>query len=279
MKFKIIYGVDFSGAKEAGRNIWIAAIRPRGKRYELVELHNLGRLCGTDERDAALAHLVNMIRSSRSALWGIDAPFGLPIEVMDSGMRWPGQLKLVGGWQDGAHALGIWCLNRAKILGGANHIRRVTDTQVLTPFDCYHYRIIYQTFHAMRDVLLPLSRSRGTAVPPFQYPKVMRAERVVVETCPSSTLKRLRLPHQNYKQPAGGPLTAKRRRTRGAILARLSRHVRISPIHRRQIMRNPGGDAIDAVLAALGAAQAWQTTDHAAVARHPRHPREGFIYA
>jgi hypothetical protein len=180
---------------------------------------------------------------------------------MDDGMRWPGQLKLVGGWRDGAHALGIWCLNRAKALGGANHIRRVTDTQVLTPFDCYHYRIIYQTFHAMRDVLLPLSHSRGTAVLPFQYSRLPRASRVIVEACPSSTLKRLSLPHQNYKQPTGGALTSKRRRTRATILARASRLVRISPQHRRQIMRNPGGDALDAVLAALGAAQGWQATE------------------
>jgi hypothetical protein len=77
MKFKTIYGVDFSGAKEAGRNIWIAAIRPtsgkRERHFELVELRNLARLCGTPERDAALAHLVRMIRASRGALWGIDA--------------------------------------------------------------------------------------------------------------------------------------------------------------------------------------------------------------
>ena len=44
------------------------------------------------------------------------------------------------------------------------------------------------------------------------------------------------------------------------------------------MMRNPGGDAIDAVLAAVGAAQAWHITDHTAVARHPRYPREGMLY-
>jgi hypothetical protein len=44
------------------------------------------------------------------------------------------------------------------------------------------------------------------------------------------------------------------------------------------MMRNGGGDALDAVLAALGAAQAWQAADHRAIARHPRYRREGRLF-
>ena len=33
------------------------------------------------------------------------------------------------------------------------HIRRLTDREAKAPFDCYHYRIIHQTFYGMRDVL------------------------------------------------------------------------------------------------------------------------------
>jgi len=47
---------------------------------------------------------------------------------------------------------------------------------------------------------------------------------------------------------------------------------------RRVMMRDPGGDAIDAVLAALGAAQAFAAADHDAIARHARYPREGHLY-
>ena len=101
---------------------------------------------------------------------------------------------------------------------------------------------------------------------------------MLIETCPSSTLKRLSLPHQNYKQPAGGPLTAKRRRTRHAILEGLGRRVLFDERHRRVMMRNGGGDAIDAVLAAVGAQGAWAAADHRTIARHPRYPREGKLY-
>ena len=282
MTFKTIYGVDFSGAKLAGRNTWVARVEPRerrrGPRFELAELSCLERVCGTAEREPAMAHLVDMIASSEDALWAMDFPFGLPIEVMNGSHRWPAQIQFMRDWGDGAYAVGLEFLRRAKELGGPMHRRRLTDSEVKAPFDCYHYRIIYQTFHGMRDVLGPLSRVRGTAVMPFQHRRLPRARRVLVEACPTSTLKRLRLPHNNYKQPAGGPLTPKRLRSRRAIVEGLSRHVAIGDAHRRVIMRNGGGDALDAVIAALGGAQAWAASDHGAVARHPRYPHEGRLY-
>jgi hypothetical protein len=139
-------------------------------------------------------------------------------------------------------------------------------------------RLFYQTFFGMRDVVNPLRQTRGTAVLPFQYRKLPRARRVVVECCPGSVLKRVRLPHQNYKQPAGGPLTPKRRRTRHAILDWLGGEVAIDGRFRRVLMRDPGGDAIDAVIAAVGAARAVAAADHRAIARHPRYRHEGHLY-
>ena len=278
--FRAVYGVDFSGAKLAGRAIWVAHAERRGRlgRLRLVALNSLEQLCGTADREPALAALVEMIAASREAVWGMDFPFGLPIEVMDDGCDWPAQLRLVTDWERGAYELGLWCVDRAKMLGGRMHIRRTTDTEAKTPFDCYHYRIIYQTFHGMRDVLMPLATRPRTAILPFQYRRLPRAERVVMESCPGSTLKRLGLPHQNYKQPAGGPLTAVRKKTRRAILAAMEPLIEIDASHRRTIMRNGGGDALDAVIAAVGVEMAWRTSDHTAIARHARYRREGYLY-
>jgi hypothetical protein len=86
------------------------------------------------------------------------------------------------------------------------------------------------------------------------------------------------LPHNNYKQPEGGPLARKRLRNRRAILAGLAGRVVIEDRQRRAIMRNGGGDALDAVIAALGAAEAWREADHREIARHPRYPREGRLF-
>ena len=278
--FASIYGVDFSGAALAGRNIWVARCTTlRRGQLKLRDLDRLENLAGTAAREPALAHLVRMIESSDDALWAIDCPFGLPIEVLNHGCTWREQLDLVERWPDGAYDFGLWCLDRARKLGGAMHIRRTTDYDVRAPFDCYHYRLIYQTFHGMRDVVAKLARRRGTMIAPFQRRRARAARRVLVEACPSSTLKRLGLPHQNYKQPTGGPLTSKRRRTRASILGELTRHVELADRHRRLIMRNPGGDALDAVLAAVGGHQAWLSADHRAIARHARYHLEGRIYA
>jgi hypothetical protein len=221
---------------------------------------------------------VRLIAASEQALGAQDFPFGLPVEVMEPGGRWAAQLDFVRSWGEDAYAAGLECLRRATLLGGPMHIRRFTDHENKTPFDCYHYRIIYQTFYGMRDVLGPLALVRGTAVLPFQYRRLASARRVLVEACPGSTLKRLGLPHQNYKQPEGGPLTPKRRRTRRAILDGLAGYVGCDEKHRRVMMRNGGGDALDAVVAAVGGAQAWHAADHRHIARHPRYPREGRLF-
>jgi hypothetical protein len=281
--FDSIYGVDFSGARLAGLNTWVARIEPaparrRSPRYRLTCLHRLSDLCGTAERAPALAHLTRLVAESERAVWAFDFPFGLPVEIMAPGDGWLAQLDLVRAWDDGAYDLGLECVRRSLAVGGRMHIRRLTDVEERAPFDPYYYRIIYQTFHGMRDVLDPLRRRRGTAVLPFQYRRLPAASRVLVEACPASTLKRLGLPHQNYKQPEGGPLLPKRLRARRAILAGLAEHVDVSASHRRVMMRNGGGDALDALVAAVGAALAWRTSDHAEIARHPRYPREGRLY-
>ncbi|HLL89970.1 MAG TPA: hypothetical protein VK324_11770 [Tepidisphaeraceae bacterium] len=265
----------------AGRNVWVARCEPadRNRRLRLVSLDSLETLCGTAERGPALAALASLIRRSSDALWGMDFPFGLPVEVMDERTTWADQVEFVLCWPDtDAYELGLWCLRRARRLGGPMHVRRTTDGEAKAPFDCYHYRIIYQTFFGMRDVLGPLAGARGTAILPFHYHRAAAADRVVMECCPSSVLKRLGWPHQNYKQPAGGPLSAKRLRTRHVILDGLSSLVTFDASYRRTMMRNGGGDAIDAVLAAVGAWRGWRLTDHAAVANHPRYRREGHLY-
>ena len=131
----------------------------------------------------------------------------------------------------------------------------------------------------MRDVLSVIADDQETAVLPFQHERINRAKRFVVEACPSSTLKRLGLPHQRYKQSGGKPPDAVHQKTRQAILSGIQPAVEISPYQRRVIMTDSGGDALDAVLAGMGSYQAFQTHDHAAIADHHRYPTEGRVYA
>ena len=280
MEFDQVVGVDFSGARLAGVNAWVArvAIENDGPAFgRVVELKRLGALAGDDERDVSLAHLVDLILESRRTLWGIDFPFALPIEVAPPGAGLGAQLDWVSAFGGDAYAFGRACVATAQSIGTAMHIRRQTDRETKTPFDCYHYRIICQTFHGMRQVIRPLRASRRTLIPPFDKPRAF--DRAVVESCPGSTLKRWAVPHNNYKQPTGGPLEPKRVRNRRLILQKIREYVVLDDVFARIIGRNPGGDALDAVIAAVGAWQAWRTHDLKAIARHPRYAREGMIFA
>ncbi|MBY0456756.1 MAG: DUF429 domain-containing protein [Gemmataceae bacterium] len=283
-EFGSVYGLDFSGARQAGKWIWVARTEPRAKgKLALLSLDRLDRLCGTAERETCLAELVRLVNASTSALWGIDCPFGLPVELFPADATRADQFDFLAEYGDEAYACGLECVARTKKLPAgvartALHCRRQSDRQARAPFDPFHYRVIYQTFFGMRDVVQPLAATSRTAVLPFQYTKLPHARRVVVECCPSSVLKKNGLPHQNYKQPAGGPLTRRRRLTRHAILAGLARWVRIGDLHRRVIMRNPGGDALDAVIAAVGAFGGFREADHRALARNDRATREGWMY-
>jgi len=141
--FRSVYGVDFSGARLAGRNTWIARLTaPVRGPARLVELHRLETLAGTADRAASLAHLVRLIRTSDAALWALDFPFGLPVEVMAARAGLAAQFRFLAEWAEDAYGAGLECLQRARRLGGPMHIRRLSDTEAKAPFDCYHYRII-----------------------------------------------------------------------------------------------------------------------------------------
>ena len=282
--FPTVYGVDFSGARLAGRHAWLARLdraEAGSAPYRLARLLSLESLCGSAERTPALDGLVREIAASHDALWALGFPFGLPVEVVDGTEEggWAAQLALLRAWGEDAYGAGVGCLKKAQALGHPGHIRRLTDTETRAPWDTYSYRIIYQTFYGMRDVLGPLAGAEGTATLPFEYGRLPAARRVLVEACPASTLKRLGLPHQGYKQTGAGLLTPARLRARRAILAGLERFVTIGRVRRRLLLKgdNPG-DALDAVIAAVGAAESWGGTDHEAVAAHPRYVREGRQY-
>ena len=100
-----VYGVDYSGAALSGRTAWLAALKPiRGGRIlRLDVLEPLGRLLGTDRRAGVNAGLVDLIGLSERALWGLNFPFGLPVEVMPPGCRWRGQFRFLKSWGEDAY--------------------------------------------------------------------------------------------------------------------------------------------------------------------------------
>jgi len=277
-----VVGIDFSGAALSGLTAWaaFADVLPPGNRLRLNDIRALGKLAADDSREAVNAYLVHRIGESTDTLWGMDFPFGLPIEL---GLgSWDQQLRYLSRYSGTAKDFGRHLVEVAQSLGRAMHVRRDTDRETQTPFDCYHYRIIYQTFHGMRDVLGLIARDQATCVLPFQYAKIDNAKRWVVEACPSSTLKRLKLPHRLYKQSAGKPPTPEQKRVRRTILLAISApatgFIEITGPQIRTMLNDPGGDALDCVLAAVGSFHDFSTANHSSIAMHPRYSKEGRVY-
>ena len=128
--FRAVYGVDFSGARLAGRTTWVARLEPKsgeGPPFALTALRPLERLCGTAERAPALASLVETVRVSEGCLWGLGFPFGFPVEVAGP---WGGQLELVKGWGDDAYGLGLELVRRTEEGFGRKHLRRLTESRI-----------------------------------------------------------------------------------------------------------------------------------------------------
>src|SRR4051794_34837223 len=113
-RFSHIYGVDFSGAKLAGHNTWVAKVEVRRRRLRLRTIQSLKQLSTHADRAPALAHLVGAIAESTDALWAMDFPFAMPIEVMPRQRTFDEQLDHIARWRQGAFALGLRCVERSK---------------------------------------------------------------------------------------------------------------------------------------------------------------------
>ena len=84
MKTLTIYGIDFSGAKDAGNKIWISKAVPAKKTLLIKECFKARDLPDSGKsRDKCLKAIVRLIRDENNAVFGFDFPFGLPRDVME----------------------------------------------------------------------------------------------------------------------------------------------------------------------------------------------------
>lgn len=244
-----IYGVDFSGARDAERKIWLARGLPADGSLHIETCQPLSELQPIIKgpRRAAEA-LVDLIRRQPRAAFALDFPFGLP-SVLTGGLlapraTWQGFIRDFQKTFPSPETFRESC-RAASPLG---ELRRATDAAARTPFSPYNLRLFRQTWLGIVQVLAPL---RDTAcVPPMQ--PLQPDKPWLLEICPASTLKQMGLYRRfpRYKLPgeesrgvrkgildaigAAGPLTFARGVKRG-------------------ILANSGGDALDSVIAALTA--------------------------
>ncbi len=241
---KRLIGVDFSGARDAGRTIWVAEGAQRHGCLVLEDCVPVTELPGgAADKTAALAALVGFLLNARHAVAGLDFPFSLPETFIDA-PGWAAFLHDLARRYPSPEALREDCRRRAS----NREIKRRTDVAARVPFCVYNLRLYRQTHAGMADVLLPLLDSGRARIVPMQRPADGRI--TVAEVCPASILKSEGL-YAPYKGRGPG-LRAARQRLLASLVER-GLLARPPPSVTERITEDRGGDGLDAVLAAIGA--------------------------
>ena len=265
-----VYGIDFSGAKKAGSKIWIASAIIVGNALHIEDCRQAKELLGVTERDQCLRILRDFISAQKACAFGLDFPFGLPRKVIKAN-SWEEFVLSFGNRYPDPEQFRKICWATA----GNCEERRDTDRTSQTPFSPYNRRLYRQTYYGIRDVLAPLVQYQLARVLPMQ--KASPSGPWLFEICPASTLKRMGL-YQPYKGHNKG---SDRRVNRAHILEGIEKTgvVMIKPSALRStILDDPGGDALDSVIAAFATFRAVRSLIHSTVPGTGTYILEGYVY-
>ncbi len=234
-----IFGVDFSGAKTACNKIWVSRAEVTGTRLSILECYSLSQANSVNlGREHCLRVLLDLILSSKYSTFGMDFPFGIPVQLMH-GLCWD---ELIRNFpQLYANENEFRDINRK--LSGNVELKRLTDKEVKAPFCVYNLRLYRQTYFGIRDIIRPLVISGAASILPIQPPRADVPW--LMEICPASTLKKEGL-YSPYKGKG-----AKEKATREHILDHLEKKALDMPKDiRHQALENADGDALDSIIAA-----------------------------
>jgi hypothetical protein len=301
-----VYGVDFgAGKRDAGTNTWIARGRVDGDGLRVTHCETVESAFEGDpkRRNEALPALVEFLSGEGTwetddgdeygvegdAAVGLDFPFGLPAAVLgDEFENWaafleafPGGLPPAEGW-DGddvvePDGLSTWGSQRARENDDVDcvHCKRETDATVGAQPP---YGIVgkYITYYGIDSVLSEV-HGEATFAPMGTDGETTSGEGpFVLEVYPAGTLDRLGLCREGYK---GRGTAEQRRRERNLDgLEEYADGVEINDPVVEEAQDDPGGDALDALVAAVATYRA--TRSPAALGPDEDHydPVEGYIY-
>ncbi len=177
-----VCGVDFSGAKDGERKIWIAVGFIKGNALHIEKCQSAAHLLRTPSNlHKCLESLRDFIKNQKGAAIGLDFPFGLPRTLViektweQFARRFDKHYRDADDFREGCH----------KVAGNAE-LRRWTDQDAHTPFSPYNLRLYKQTYYGISRLLGPLVEEDSVRVLPMQKP--LRAKPRLVEICPASWL-------------------------------------------------------------------------------------------
>jgi hypothetical protein len=246
---RTVIGVDFSGADDAGRRIWVARGAIDGDSLRIDECMPASRLPGGGlGRDRAIAALVAWLAAHDDAIAGLDFPFGLPAPLVRE-KDWRGFVD--GFARRFASPAALRKAAQAAMRRDGEEAKRRTDLAAKTPFSPVNLRCFRLTWGGIAGVLAPLLRDGKACVLPMQAPAPGLP--ILIETCPACVLKAEGL-YFSYKGRS-----SEHRIARNAILSTLVARGALQKLPaaiERAALSGIDGDALDSIVAAVGAHRA-----------------------
>lgn len=260
---QIIYGIDFSGAQDAGKKIWIAEGVVKGDSLLIEDCFRARDLQDSgNELYKCLSALKDFMKENQDAAFGLDFPFGLPYVQVEQ-ESWKEFIIAFPNLYDSPDHFRETCFSNA----GNRELKRKTDREAKTPFSPYNRRIYKQTYYGISEILNPLVRGNHVCVLPMEKP--ISGKAWILEICPASTLKVEGL-YDRYKDKN---LNDDRGSVRAKILKRIKRigllKLKSKRLH-KIILEDRNGDALDSVIAAMATFRAIKTMSSYTI--------EGYVY-
>jgi hypothetical protein len=234
--------VDFSGAADACRKIWIAQGIESDDALLIEKCVRADDLLGTGKGiRTCLEALRDFIAGEKNCAFGLDFPFGLPMDLIhedrweDFIMNFPLHFRHMNDFRD-----------KCRSAFPGQELRRLTDIESRAPFSPYNLRIYRQTYYGISYLLRPIVRDKLACVLPMQ--QILPGKPWVLEICPASTLKKLLNLKRIY--PYKGHTSA-HHSARLRILDALKRtgKVTIPGSVYLKASEDCGGDALDSIVA------------------------------
>lgn len=265
-----IYGIDFSGAKDAGKWIWISKGIVNGGYLLIKRCFRAIDLPGSGKKpEKCLLVLREYIARQPQALFGFDFPFGLPKELVKQ-TRWEEFILTFPDEYRNANDFRRICFSKA----GNRELKRVTDIQNRAPFSPYNIRLYRQTYYGLTEIIYPLVRDNLGCILPMQRPK--KGKPWVLEVCPASTLKAEGLYRVYKNKGRSGDHYNVRRHIFSSIQTTGQLKLADSDMI-DMILADHKGDALDSVVAAFAAFRALKKG--IAIPRTDcKYEIEGFIF-
>ncbi len=263
------FGIDFSGAKDAGRHIWIARGSVEKGRLRIEDYRPAEAVLGHAGLRECMSALCQFIASHKDAAFGMDFPFGLPTSMVQE-KTWEAFVLAFPRRYPGAEEFHHLCHQASD----GKELKRICDKEARAPFSPYNRRVYRQTYYGIRDLLRPLvmqGRARGL---PMQ--RAETGKPVLMEVCPSSALRRLGLPFRGCKGRTIAHLSVRK-----AILDGLEARTGLAiegKALRSAVVANAAGDALDSVVAAYATFRAVSNPDSLIPSDNPYFRTEGHVY-